>query len=124
MDDIFQQNKGKVVYVDFWGTWCGPCLAEMPNSKIVEHELMDEDVIFVYICLESEEKQWKTTLEKLQLGGHHYHLSRQQSSEIRTLFSITGIPFYLLIDKNGIIKEKGSHLRPLNVKNKILEMLK
>ena len=97
MDDILQQNKGKVVYVDFWGTWCGPCLAEMPNSKIVEHEFKDEDVVFVYICLESEEKNWKATLDKFQLGGHHYHLSRQQSGEIRTLVSISGIPFYLLI---------------------------
>jgi len=124
VEEILQQNKGKVIYVDFWGTWCGPCLGELPNSKIVEHEFKDEGVVFVYICLESDEKKWKATLDKFQLGGQQYHLSYKQSSEIRTLFEITGVPFYVLIDKNGVIKEKGNHLRPLNVKDKIREMLK
>jgi len=124
MDDILQQNKGKVIYVDFWGTWCGPCLMEMPNSKIIEHKFKDKDVVCLYICLESEEKQWKATLDQFQLGGQHYLLSRQQSGEMRKLFEITGVPFYMLIDKNGVIKEKGSHLRPLFVQDKIKEMLK
>jgi thiol-disulfide isomerase/thioredoxin len=126
MDDILQQNKGKVIYVDFWGTWCGHCLSEMPSSKIVEHENKNEDVVFVYICLESEEKQWKLLLDKFQLGGQHYLLSQKQSSEIRKLLSITGVPFYLLVDKNWVIREKGSHLRPssLDVREKIKEMLK
>ena len=124
MDDILQQNKGKVIYVDFWGTWCGPCLAEMPNSKVIEHELKDQDVAFVYVCMLSNEKQWKAMLDQFQLGGQHYFLSYKQSREMNNLLEITGYPFYLLIDKNGIIKEKGSHLRPLSVRDKIKEMLK
>ena len=124
VDDIFQQNKGKVIYIDFWGTWCGPCLGELPNSKVIEHELKDKDVAFVYVCLESEEKKWKATLDKFQLGGQQYLLSNKQSREMRDLFEINGVPFYMLIDKNGVIQEKGSHLRPLSVKNKINELLK
>ena len=124
MDDILQQNKGKVIYVDFWATWCGPCLAEFPNSKVVEHELKDEDVAFVYVCTQSNEKHWKATLDKFQLGGQHCLLSDEQTTEIRNLFGISGIPFYLLIDKEGVIKEKGSHLRPLNAKSKIEKMLR
>ena len=124
VDDILQLNKGKIIYVDFWDTWCGPCLAELPNSKIVEQELGDKDVAFIYICLESDEKLWKASLDKFQLGGQHFLLSNKQSAEIRKLFGIVGIPFYLLIDKNGVIKEKGSHLRPLSVTDKINELLK
>ena len=124
VDDILLQNKGKIIYVDFWATWCGPCLAEMPNSKILEHELKGQDVVFIYICLNSNENQWKATLSKLQLGGQHYFFSNKQSDDISKLFEISGIPFYLLIDKNGIINEKGSHLRPLIVKDKVKEMLK
>jgi len=124
IDEIFQNNKGKVIYVDFWATWCGPCLAEFPSSKKVEHEFDDKNVAFVYLCLDSEEIQWKATIDRFQLGGQHYHLSTRQSTEIRNLFGISGIPDYLLIDKNGVIKEKGSHLRPLFVRGKITEMLK
>lgn len=124
VDDILQQNREKVIYIDFWGTWCGPCLSEFPNSKVIEHELKDNDVAFVYICLESEEKQWKATLDKFQLGGQQYLLSNKQSTEMRDIFEISGIPFYMLIDKDGVIKEKGSHLRPLSVKDTIRKMLK
>jgi len=124
MDSILQQNKGKVIYVDFWGTWCAPCLGEMPNSKIIEHELENQNVAFVYVCVHSDEKQWKATLDQFQLGGQHYFLSNKQSSEISNLLEITGYPFYLLIDKNGVIKEKGSYLRPLSARDKIKEMLK
>ena len=124
VDDILQQNKGKVIYVDFWATWCSPCLQQMPNSKIVEHEFMDKDVAFVYVCLQSDEKQWKATLDRFQLGGHHYLLSNRQSNEIRNYLKIPGEPFYLLIDENGVIKEKGNDLRPLVAKDKIREMLK
>ena len=123
-DEIFQQNKGKVIYIDFWGTWCGPCLAEMPNSTIVEHEFDGKDVTFVYICLESEKEQWEATIDKFKLGGQHYHLSRRQSAEMRNLLSIAGVPFYVLIDKNSVIKEWGGHLRPLSARDKIEEMLK
>jgi len=124
VENILQKNEGKVVYVDFWATWCGPCLSELPNSKIVENEFNDQDVVFVYVCLESEEQKWKIILSQFQLGGKHYLLSNKQSGEIRNLLGIDGIPFYLLIDKNGVIKEKGSHLRPLAVQGKIKEMLK
>ena len=124
IDDILQQNKGKVIYVDFWGTWCGACLTEMPNSKVVEHEFRKKNVAFVYICLTSKEENWKAVLDKYQLGGQHYLLSDKQSGEIRTLFEISGIPNYLLIDKTGIIKETGSHLRPSVARDKIKEMLK
>jgi thiol-disulfide isomerase/thioredoxin len=123
MDSILQPNKNKVIYVDFWATWCGPCLSEFPNSKVIEQEMKGKDVVFVYVCLESEEQKWKATLDKFQLGGQHFFLSSQQSSQIRQLFEIGGIPFYLLIDKTGVIQEKGSHLRPLNVKSKIEELL-
>ena len=124
IDDMLQQNEGKIIYVDFWGTWCRPCLEEFPNSKVVENELKEKDVAFVYICLESEERQWKAILDKFQLGGQHYLLSKTQSTEMRNLFKIEGIPFYMLIDKTGVIKEKGSHIRPFIAKDKINEMLK
>ena len=124
MNEILLQNKGKVIYIDFWGTWCAPCLGEFPNSKLVEHELKDENIAFVYVCIQSDEKRWKATLDQFQLGGQHYFLSNKQSSEMNHLLEITGYPFYLLIDKNGVIKEKGSHLRPLFAKDKIKEMLK
>lgn len=121
--DIIVHNEGKVIYIDFWATWCGPCLSEFPNSKALEQDLHGKDVRFIYVCLESEKEKALATMAKYQLGGVHYIASAVESRNFRNLFGINGIPFYVLIDKSGVIQEKGSHLRPLSVKQKIDKLL-
>ncbi len=124
MDSIMQSNKGKVIYLDCWATWCGPCISEMPNSKELMKKMDAKDVAFVYMCLNSEEKLWKASLAELQLTGQHYYLTKEQSTDIVKVFEVNGIPYYFLIDKKGVIVEKGSHLRPSEVKEKIDKLLK
>jgi len=123
MDSILYTNKGKVIYIDCWADYCGPCLAEMPNSKALMESMKEKNVSFVYVCLNSKEKQWKALLDRFQLGGKHYFLSKTQSEAWEKVFNITGVPFYFLIDKNGIIVENGSHLRPNEVVGKIEKLL-
>lgn len=122
-DSVLTSNKGRVIYLDCWATWCGPCKAEMPHSKRLMEELKDKDVAFVFLCIDSEEKLWKANLAEFQIGGQHYFLTREQSADLRAVFEVQGIPHYFLIDQNGTIVEKGSHLRPNNVKDKILGLL-
>jgi thiol-disulfide isomerase/thioredoxin len=124
MDSILFNNKGKVIYLDCWATWCGPCRSEMPNSKKLMKQMDGKEITFVYLCIDSEEKLWKTCLDEFQLGGQHYFLSKKQSSDLRRIFEVNGIPHYFLFDKNGTIVEKGSHLRPDIAKGKIEELLK
>lgn len=124
MDRIIQSNKGKVIYLDCWATWCGPCRSEMPNSKELMKKMTGKDVAFVYLCIDSEEKLWKASLAEMQLTGQHYFLTNEQSTDIRKVFEVNGIPHYFLIDKKGIIVEKGSHLRPDAVEGKIEKLLK
>jgi thiol-disulfide isomerase/thioredoxin len=114
IDSIWLENQGKVIYIDFWATWCGPCKAEMPNSKKLKKKLEGENIEFVYICLDSKEEQWKLTLSQLQLDGQHYYTDKTQSGSIRNAFGIIGIPHYMLVNKGGHIVESGSYLRPMN----------
>ncbi len=123
MDSVIQNNKDKVIYMDCWATWCGPCKAEMPNSKKLMKEMQGKDVAFVYLCIDSQEKIWKATLAELQLTGQHYFLTQEQSNDLRKIFEINGVPYYFIINKNGVIIEKGSHLRPNRVKKNIEELL-
>lgn len=122
-DSVLTNNQGKVIYLDCWATWCGPCISEMPNSKKLKEELEGKDVAFVYLCVDSEEELWKASLAQLQIGGQHYFLSKEQSTDLRKAFDIQGIPYYFLIDQQGVILDKGSHLRPNIMKEKILELL-
>lgn len=124
LDSIKTVNKGKVIYIDCWATWCGPCRAEMPNSKTLMAKMAGKDVAFVYLCIDSDKKTYNACLNQFEIGGQQYFLTSEQSSDLRKFFEISGIPFYILLDKNGMVSKKGSHLRPLWVENEINELLK
>lgn len=124
LDSIIGTNKGKVIYLDCWATWCGPCIAEMPNSNILMEELHDKDVVFAFLCLHSDKKDWQSTLDKLHIGGQHYFLQKKQSMDFAKFYAINGVPNYMLIDKQGNIVDQGTHLRPNAVKEKIEKLLK
>lgn len=123
VDDLLQRNHGKLLYVVFWATWANQSMKELSCIKRLQMEWMDQDIVFAHICLESAEKQWTTTIDKYELGGRHYLLSNQQSEEIRKRYAIKNLPFYLLIDKNGSIRDKGYHFKPLLTSDKKKEML-
>ncbi len=122
-DSILTKNKDKVVYVDFWATWCGPCKEEMPHSKTLMEDLKGNEVAFVYLCIDCAEKLWKEDIAEFQIGGQHYYLTKKQSDEIKKAFEIQGIPYYLLVDKDGEIVDKGHHLKPYNMRSQILKLL-
>jgi thiol-disulfide isomerase/thioredoxin len=122
VDSIINLNRGKVIYIDCWATWCGPCLSEMPNSKLLMDEYKTKNVAFVFICLDSDEKSWKAAISKLSLTGQHFFLSKKQSTDFKSLFEINGIPHYILINKKGVISENRT-LRPSMIKEKIDKLL-
>lgn len=123
--EILEQHKGKVIYLDFWGTWCGPCIAEFPNSKKLHELLAGSNIEFVYACIDSKERVWEKSRAEHQLKGSHYFFNKRQSDEIRKALNLNGIPFYLIIDKNGNIIDKGSHIRPgfKKTRDKLYELL-
>lgn len=121
--EIITFNKGKVIYMDCWATWCGPCIAEFHNSKELMKEYKPDQVAFVFICLDSEEKNWKATLSKHSLAGQHYFLTKDQSSEFRNAFNIRGVPHYILFDTIGNISQKQANA-PGYIKDKIDQLLR
>jgi thiol-disulfide isomerase/thioredoxin len=118
IDKILSSNKGKVIYMDCWATWCGPCIAEMPNSKRLIESYKSKDVAFIFICVDSEEKEWKSIISKYSLAGQHFLLTKNQSIDFRQVFGIKGVPHYILFDKNGDINENGTQA-PGFIKDKL-----
>lgn len=104
-DSLFNKLIGKypnkVVYIDFWGTWCGPCREEMPNAKLLREKFIGKDVIFLYLGVQSVEKDWKAMISKLDIKGEHYLLNNNEYSALSEKFQISGIPRYILVDRNG-----------------------
>jgi thiol-disulfide isomerase/thioredoxin len=105
--------KGKVVYVDFWASWCGPCRGQFPYSKELHKKFSPKqlkNVTFLYISIDKTEQIWKTAMEQNGLGEFTNGLvPGDWGSEIVKYFKISSIPRYMLIDKKG-------HIVDLNAK--------
>ncbi len=101
--------KGKVVYVDFWGVNCGPCIYDIKKYGPQLHEhYKDKGVVFVNICVDSKEKEWKEGLEKYKLNGVNLIAEGWANHPVCKAYNITGIPHYILIEKKGNIAENNA----------------
>jgi thiol-disulfide isomerase/thioredoxin len=123
IDSIITLNKRKVIYINFWATWCAPCLGEFPEIKTLMKQMENKDVSFVFICLDSKEKIWKEKYDELNIGEQHYFLSKEQSNDMHEIFEFNGVPYHVLIDKEGAITKKGNHLTQSVAKEEIGKLL-
>lgn len=101
--------KGKVVYIDFWGVYCGPCINEIENYADKLHEkYKNADVVFLNICVDSKETIWKAALKKYHLKGINLIAEGWTNNPICKEYNVNGIPHYVLIDKNGNIVDNNA----------------
>ena len=103
-----------MLYIDFWATYCAPCISEMMVSNDMHDRYADDLVTFVYICLDGKERsdKWDNIVNGKGLKGHHLQLTGSQSNNLMKGIGFTGVPFYMILDQEGNLIEKGSHLRP------------
>ncbi|WP_017733734.1 TlpA family protein disulfide reductase [Nafulsella turpanensis] len=96
-----EELKGKVVYVDFWASWCRPCLGEMPAAKKMKEHFKDNpNVAFVYISIDDDENSWREMVEKQAIEGIHLY-SQGWGSQTAQDYVVQAIPRYVLIDQEG-----------------------
>ena len=101
---VVEANKGKVILVDLWATWCGPCRMAMKMLDEVKPELKEKGCCFVYITGETSPK---AKFDEMMPGieGDHYYLTNAQWKSLSAAYDVAGIPFYLVINKDGSVAQ-------------------
>lgn len=102
-------GKGKVVLVDFWASWCGPCRREMPNLVEAYAKYKNKNFEIVGVSLDQSGDAWKEAIQKLNITWPQMSDLKYWNSEGAKLYAVSSIPHTVLIDGDGIIIARGLH---------------
>lgn len=131
--DIFQKliapYRGRVIYIDVWGTWCGPCLQEMQFLPQLHEELKNLPVTYMYLANNSPEELWGKAAKRFGLEGTdcvNLRLPDAQQRAVEEYLGVQGFPTFLLVAPDGTVYSNKAPRPsfPTSVREAIQEMLK
>lgn len=96
-----KKYKGKVVFLNFWATWCGPCKEEMPSMEALYQQFKEKDFVFLTISVDYE--GLKPAKEFIEKHRHSFPVLLDPKGEVLDLYKVKRIPTTLIIDKKGMM---------------------
>ena len=123
---LIEPYKGKIILLDIWGTWCGPCKAALKNSQEEYERLNPYDIVYLYLANNSSEGSWKNVIKEYNVTGDnvvHYNLPTKQQAAIEHYLGVNSFPTYRLIDRDGNILDVNADPRDLNELENLLKTM-
>ncbi|MEW4924700.1 TlpA disulfide reductase family protein [Algibacter sp. 2305UL17-15] len=105
LEDIIEDNVGKVIFIDFWASWCKPCIDAIPYKKRLVNDYNNKKIIFVSIATDKDEEKWKVSNSfKAQKNfPHNYILKKPLLSKFIKEHHLNYIPRYMVLNKKGSV---------------------
>lgn len=103
--DVMAKSKKKIIVLDFWASWCGPCIVGMPKVNKIKKNFSNNDVEFVFISVDKTEALWRGGLANTKIPGNHYWIKENLNSALVKFLKIPSIPRYVIINKTGTIEK-------------------
>ncbi|WP_423737581.1 TlpA family protein disulfide reductase [Chitinophaga caseinilytica] len=107
-EEIFQHitspYRGKVIYLDVWGTWCGPCIEMFQYMPAIKKQYAEKDVVFIYLANHTPETAWKNAIKLHGITGAnvvHYRMPETMQAMFEKGYQLRTFPSFLLIDRDG-----------------------
>ena len=124
---ILEPYKGKLVLLDIWGTWCGPCKEALSHSTEEYARLKDYDIQFLYLANRSPQESWENVIKEYNVSGPnvaHYNLPAEQQDAIERHLNVHSFPTYKLFNRNGELLD--INVDPFHLENlaNLLEQMK
>lgn len=114
-----EEYRGQVVLLDFWATWCPPCITEIPNVKKTYEKYKDQKFQIIGISLDRSSEPLEAYIEKEELRWHQYW---DKSRQVSTMYKVQGIPSTFLIDGEGVIRD--TNLRGHALEHAVADLVK
>jgi len=111
---------GKVVLIDFWATWCGPCREALPHVKEIARKFQGQPFVVVSISMDRDETKWKDFVEQNGMTWTQYR-DGYFNGPIATMFGVTAIPATFTIDADGILQDQ--HVGDADIEGKIKKLI-
>ena len=124
---LTEPYRGRLVLLDIWGTWCGPCKAALSHSQEEYERLKDYNLVYLYLANRSPEDGWKNVIKEYNVTGEnvvHYNLPADQQSAVEHFLQVHSWPTYKLIDRDGKVLDVNADPRNLEALARLLENLK
>ena len=104
------QFKGQVVLIDFWASWCAPCIGDLPDLRRIKGKAADQPLVFLNLSLDTDEAAWRETIDKHKIEGVHVRADGW-SADVAKSYQVNSLPSYYLVDSQGLIVERLRMLR-------------